>query len=119
MTFNTFKSALQAHSDKDPKIAIQEITSDVYEVIPYACRVTIICNYTNNKKANALITLLRDRHNFNDITCNFILNSIDEIEIYNSDITLFVNGNALNINGLRYDADNNVLVFYYEQMYLT
>ena len=51
--------------------------------------------------------------------CNFILNSIDEIEIYNSDITLFVNGNALNINGLRYDADNNVLVFYYEQMYLT
>lgn len=32
MTFNTFKSILQAHSDKDPKIATQEITSDVYEV---------------------------------------------------------------------------------------
>lgn len=119
MTFNTFKSILQAHSDKDPKIATQEITSDVYEVIPYACRTIIMCKYTDTSKPITSIMLPRDRHNFSGITCSFLLNAIDEIEVSNSDIILLIQGNALNIDGIRYDADNNILIFYYEQIYLT
>ena len=70
---------------------------------------------------NAIVSWTNGRINLTALNGSNVLNGIYfGISGYdNSDITLFINGNALNINGLRYDEDNNVLVFYYEQMYLT
>ena len=123
MTLGSFNDILKAYSDKNPYIAVQEITSSEYEKLLYACAVSILYEDPSNEKPETAIVLPRSRYNFNIITSNFVLNTVSDTEINdinrNSNIILYVNGNLLNISGMRYDAENNIIIFYYEQMYIT
>ena len=116
MTINTLREALVVYIDKNPVIAVQSPISDICLRLPATCiYCTCSVDIFGKDVVPLIIALYSDRDKYGYLTSADILTEITGIDKYdNINAVFIVNGRILDISGMRYDVEKNILVLYYE-----
>lgn len=116
MTINTLREALGVYIDKNPVIAVQSPTSDTYLRLPATyiyCKCPI--KLFDQDVVPLIIALYSDSDKYGYLTSADVLTEITDIDKYDDINSVFiVNGRILDISGIRYDTEKNILILYYE-----
>lgn len=116
MTINTLREVLRVYIDKNPVIAVQSPISDIYMRLSATCiYCTCPVKIFDKNVVPLIISLYSDSDKYGYLTSAEVLTKITDIDKYDDINTVFiVNGRILDISGMRYDAEKNILILYFE-----
>lgn len=116
MTINTLREALRVYIDKNPVIAVQSPTSDICLRLSATCiYCTCPVEIFDKNVVPLIIALFSDSDKYGYLTSADVLTEITDIDKYDDINTVFiVNGRILDISGMQYDEEKNILILYYE-----
>lgn len=116
MTINTLREALRVYIDKNPVIAVQSPTSDICLRLSATCiYCTCPVKIFDKNVVPLIIALFSDSGKYRYLTSVDVLTEITDIDNYDDVNTVFiVNGRILDISGMQYDEEKNILILYYE-----
>lgn len=113
MTYNSIKDVLKVYLDKNPYLAIQEVSK---KDIEYLSNKSIFSNVPFPLNGTPTINLLSSKDNTGDhIMVSDLFIVMDSVDIsYN--VVFGYHGSLLSIHGVKYYSDLNTLVFIYEKI---
>lgn len=113
MTYNSMKDVLKVYLDKNPYLAIQEVSKDDIE---YLSNKSIFSNVPFPLNGTPTINLLSSKDNTGDrLMVSDLLTVMDPVDI-SYDVVFAYHGFLMSIHGVKYYSYLNTLAFIYEKI---